>query len=152
MARVYGHQKTILWGKPDVDPPEGFEYVHMRGPEQKSSRDTPDVLLKELERLGDLHGWEEQFAGKTIRINPWSIGCQALTRERRTISSEGRFKIRRKNLWRRLRKKYPLEAEILYVEEVEKRREYYGVWTKRIPIPPAAGEPTAHTGRRLANW
>ncbi len=162
LAKILGYRYSVIWGNPETEPPEGFERVHMTSGVVKRAGAIPPELEAERERLKELHGYDVHFgvgygcserSPKFTRpANPWSISVSCIQTEPKTISSMGRHKIRRKRLWARLYKKYPLEAEILYREEVEKRREYFGVWTKEIPIPPSEGNPTAHEGRRLATW
>jgi hypothetical protein len=140
MAKVIGHRFSVCWANPYTEPPEGYDRYPLTV-ETRKSHPTPPEITAKIEELGRLHGKTETFAGKTIRINPWGLGCGAETVPTRVVPLKSKQRQRRKNLWKRCAKKHGIfvhEAEAEYRAKIETDRAHYGIseLTKEIPCPP----------------
>ena len=113
------HIWMLAWGNPYTEPPEGMPRVRV---ELAYFEDHPYAIhcppeIEALKVLGD----------------GWGMVHQVLAREVRKLPVETLARIRRKRLERRMRRRYPLLADLMIEEEVGKKPEYYaGITDERI--------------------
>jgi len=120
---------TVQWGNPYTEPPEGLSRVLARvqvpAPRGAGAPDVP----AEIERV-----WSEANAAFAANLPsgtpamwPWDIYVSVINPAQRQASDEARFRRRRQNLVRRMRRRYPLFAEQMIREALERKPEYYGL-------------------------
>ena len=113
------HVWMLQWGNPYTEPPAGMPRVRL---EMAFFGDHPNAIhcppeIEGLKVLGD----------------GWAVVHQCLAREVRKLPVETLARVRRKRLERRMRRKYPLLADLMIEEEMRKKPEYYaGITDERI--------------------
>lgn len=104
----------VSWSNPYKPRPEGFPQVILRV-EQVLPPGSGAQCPQEIDEC-----WEEMRTyGYGVRVYTPPIPTRQLP-----LASKQR--IRRRNLWKRLLKRYPLFVSDWYAEEVQARVEYYG--------------------------
>lgn len=110
MGKTIGAVWRIEWHDPYSEPPDGQpreiyrKYVKYGSPDYNQC--PPDIL-------------EKWVAGK------WSICWSAIREPMKSMSTEGKASIRKRNLRKRMEKKYPLFAEEFIQEEMKARPKYF---------------------------
>ena len=110
MGRVVGAVWRIEWHTPYTNPPDG----------------QPREIYRRYVKIGspDFNHVPSDVLEKWVP-GEWSIYWSAICEPLRSMSREGKAAIRRKNLRRRMEKKYPLFAEKFIQEEMEARPKYF---------------------------
>jgi hypothetical protein len=120
---------TVQWGNPYTEPPDGLPRVLARvqvsAPHGAGAPDVPD----EIGRV-----WSEANAAFVASLPsgtpatwPWGIYVSVIDPAQRQASDEARFRRRRQNLIRRIRRRYPMFAEQMIREALERNPAYYGL-------------------------
>lgn len=109
---------TLGWSNPRKPRPEGFPEIvlQLRVPIAKGAGagSCPDEMDE---------AWEE------MRPYGYAVFWHQDAPPARRLSLESKQRIRRRNLWKRLLKRYPLFVEAFYKERVESQPEHYGAST-----------------------
>lgn len=110
MAKVIGFHWTIEWGNPYTEPPNGIRVL--------------------AEKFVLHHGTEgartpEDLASLHVLGSGYWITCRAVCEAIKPMSNETKASIRQKRLESRIRKKYPLFAEQLIAEAIQRKPKYY---------------------------
>lgn len=101
------HTYSIAWGNPYTEPPAGLASVQLATTNEAEAR--------------ALHAWFGLGSG-------WAFNVHVALRQpgpSRRWSKERKAETRRRNLRRRIERKFPMFAETFYQEELAKRPEYY---------------------------
>jgi len=120
---------TVQWGNPYTEPPDGLPRVLARvqvsAPRGAGAPDVPAEIIRV---------WSETNAAFVASLPPgaparwpWCVYVSAIQQAQRQVSDETRFRRRRQNLIRRMRRRYPLLAEQMIREAFERKPEYYGL-------------------------
>jgi hypothetical protein len=120
---------TVEWGNPYTEPPDGLPRVLARVQvSAPCGAGAPDVPA-EIDRV-----WLEANAAFVASLPPgtpakwpWCVYVSAIHQSQRQVSDETKFRRRRQNLMRRIRRRYPLFAEQMIREALERKPEYYGL-------------------------
>lgn len=110
----------VAWGNPYKNPPDGMK----------------DILCESFQPPGSVY-WSkhppEIDAAYPGFGKGYCITWSAISKPPKALSPDALASVRRKRLERRVRKKYPLFAEMMIQEEMEKKPDYYnGVTDKEI--------------------
>jgi hypothetical protein len=119
MAKVLGFLHRLEWSNPYTSPPDGKRVlveVFMLS-EDEGCRQTP----KEIEEA-----WEHL---RSVRGGPAGLGyshcIRAITPNAKKLPVETLARIRKQRLRRRMEEKYPLFADQLYEQELNRNMKYY---------------------------
>ncbi|MBN1535218.1 MAG: hypothetical protein JW908_00695 [Anaerolineales bacterium] len=112
-----GYHYTLQWGNPYTDPPEGkprviaemFETIKQRKNRVANGDEYFPRQLSALHTLGDGYGCH----------------ISAVSTPHKKLPKDTLAEVRKKRIKRRMQKKYPMLADILVAEEMEKKPEYY---------------------------
>jgi len=120
---------TVQWGNPYTEPPDGLPRLLARVQVSASRGAGAPSVPAEIDRV-----WSEANAAFVASLPPgtpvkwpWSVYVSVTEQARRQVSDEARFRRRRQNLVRRIRRRYPLFAEQMIREALERKPEYYGL-------------------------
>lgn len=108
----------VIWSNPYKPLPEGFPRVILR----------IETVLAKGQGAGqcpqEIHeAWEE------MRAYGYCVSWHLEGPPARQLPLASKQRIRRRNLWKRLLKRYPMFLETFYQEAVEARPDYYGPHT-----------------------
>ncbi len=105
----------VAWSNPHKPRPDGFPQVMLRVEQVRPAGAGSGPCPAEIDEC-----WQEMHPyGYCVRVY---IPHQPT----RQLSLETKQRIRRRNLWKRLLKRYPLYASDWYAEQVQARPEHYG--------------------------
>ena len=109
---------SVVWRFPHKAPPEGFPLVMLRVEQPRPAGAGAGPCPPEIHEC-----WEE------MREYGYCVQCSVGHQPARQLGEATKQRIRRRNLWKRLLKRYPMFLETYYQEAVEARPEYYGPYT-----------------------
>lgn len=111
----YTHVWSVVWRNPYNPRPEGFPQVVLRLciPSRKGQGAGP--CPPEIDAC-----WEE------MRHYGYCVQWHLEKPPARTLPLESKQRIRRRNHWKRLLKRYALFVEQFYAQDIQARPEYYG--------------------------
>ena len=107
----------VRWSNPHRVRPEGVAEVFLQVERDDDGRGAGQCPQEIYEC------WEE------MRPYGYAIACYTETAPARVLSLAVKHRIRRRNLWKRMVRRYPLFAESFYQERVESKPDYYGAFT-----------------------
>ena len=120
---------AVEWGNPYTDPPSGGPRVAARvqvaAPRGAGAPHIPPDIERTWLELNA--AYIAQQPSDELPRWPWFIAIYAVDRARRQMSLEGKFRKRRGNLVRRVKRRYPVVAEEMIRAELERRPDYYGL-------------------------
>lgn len=104
--------------------------VAWSNPHRIRPKDYPEIMLsvrvmrydgESMQTPDEIYDcWEE------MRPYGYSICCAVDTPPTRRLSLESKQRMRRRNLWKRLLKRYPMFVSEWYADQVQARTDYYG--------------------------
>jgi hypothetical protein len=105
----------VIWSRPDTPRPDGFPECILRVEQERPPGAGAGTCPAEI-----FDCWQEMRPyGYCVRIDtPAPLARQ--------LSDATKQRIRRRNLWKRLLKKYPMFVSDWYAEQIQARSEYYG--------------------------
>jgi hypothetical protein len=120
---------AVEWGNPYTEPPNGLPRVAARvqlaAPRGAGAPDIPPDIERTWRDLNA--AYEAQQPPDEPPRWPWCIAVYIVDRTRRQMSPEGKFRKRRGNLIRRMKRRFPLVAEEMIRAELERQPDYYGL-------------------------
>jgi hypothetical protein len=119
---------SVQWLDPYTDPPNGLSRILAEARIAVPRGTGAPPIPADIERV-----WREANASFVSSLPPgepprwpWKV-VVSLIRKRRQVSEEGRYKLRRGNAIRRIRRQYPLIAEEMIRQEFLRNPQYYGL-------------------------
>ena len=109
---------SVIWRNPYQPRPEGFPEVMLRVEQERPAGAGAGPCPTEIDEC-----WQEMhYYGYCVSVYMTYIPA-------RTLPIATKHRIRRRNLWKRLLKKYPMFASDWYAEAVQARPDHYGAYT-----------------------
>jgi hypothetical protein len=105
----------VVWSSPNRPRPEGFPEVILSMEQQRPAGAGAGVCPAEI-----CECWEE------MREYGYCVSCSVSYVPARRLPDATKQRIRRRNLWKRLLKKYPMFVSDWYAEQVQAKPDYYG--------------------------
>lgn len=105
----------VFWSNGHKPRPEGFPEVMLRIEQSRPPGAGAGPCPAEIHEC-----WEE------MRAYGYAVGVNVPYVPARKLSEASKQRIRRRNLWKRLLKKYPMFVSDWYAEQVQARPEHYG--------------------------
>lgn len=105
----------VIWRNRYKERPEGFPEVMLRVEQVKSNGAGAGPCPPEIDEC-----WEE------MRHYGYCVSVHLIHVPARQLSEATKQRIRRRNLWKRLLKRYPMFVSDWYAEQVQARPEHYG--------------------------
>ncbi len=109
---------TLIWGIPHKPRPDGFPQCVLRIETPLAKGQGAGQCPQEMHEA-----WEE------MREYGYCVSWHLDAPPARTLPLASKQRIRRRNLWKRMLKKYPMFAEDFYRQGVEAKPDYYGPFT-----------------------
>lgn len=105
----------VVWSNPHRTRPEGFPEVILRIEQKRPPGAGAGTRPTEITEC-----WEEMHG------YGYCVSCYLPLVPGRQLSEATKHRIRRRNLWKRLLKRYPMFVSDWYAEQVQAKPDYYG--------------------------